>query len=58
MRYENWDVLLYPQGGDHARIPLQEFKTDCDVVQDPSKFLGLSNVPSISPIPTVVDPFI
>lgn len=29
MRYQNWDVLLFP--GD-SRTPLQEFKTQCSVI--------------------------
>ncbi|GKT62966.1 hypothetical protein ColTof3_10305 [Colletotrichum tofieldiae] len=32
MRYENWDVLLFP-GSDH--VPLREFRTECYVVPDP-----------------------
>ncbi|PMD51800.1 uncharacterized protein K444DRAFT_647793 [Hyaloscypha bicolor E] len=32
MRYQNWDVLLFP---DLSKIPFQEFKTSCSVVQDP-----------------------
>ncbi|KAE8452158.1 hypothetical protein EG329_001625 [Mollisiaceae sp. DMI_Dod_QoI] len=33
MRYQNWDVLLFP---DRSKIPLQEFKTTCQVIQDPA----------------------
>ncbi|KAI9053364.1 hypothetical protein LZ554_002323 [Drepanopeziza brunnea f. sp. 'monogermtubi'] len=32
MRYQNWDVLLFP---DEYKVPLQEFKTSCQVIQDP-----------------------
>ncbi|KAF4635188.1 hypothetical protein G7Y89_g2914 [Cudoniella acicularis] len=32
MRYQNWDVLVFP---DQCKIPLQEFKTACQVIQDP-----------------------
>ncbi|KUJ22447.1 uncharacterized protein LY89DRAFT_762652 [Mollisia scopiformis] len=32
MRYQNWDVLVFP---DPSKIPLQEFKTSCQVIQDP-----------------------
>ena len=32
MRYQTWDVLVFP---DHCKIPLQEFKTSCQVIQDP-----------------------
>ncbi|KAJ5632176.1 hypothetical protein N7490_008515 [Penicillium lividum] len=31
MRYENWDVLLFPEG---CRVPIQEFKTQCFVTKD------------------------
>lgn len=33
MRYEDWDVLLFPSGRD-ARVPLKEFKVQCHVVPD------------------------
>lgn len=33
MRYDDWDVLLFPSGGD-ARVPLKEFKVGCHVVPD------------------------
>ncbi|KAL2351183.1 hypothetical protein BJ546DRAFT_361737 [Cryomyces antarcticus] len=32
MRYQLWDVLLFPEPSD---IPIQEFKTACFVTQDP-----------------------
>ncbi|KAI9719284.1 MAG: hypothetical protein M1812_003614 [Candelaria pacifica] len=32
MRYQDWDVLLFPEV---SRVPIQEFKTGCFVVQDP-----------------------
>ncbi|KAI2792063.1 hypothetical protein POX_b02097 [Penicillium oxalicum] len=31
MRYDNWDVLLYP---GNSKVPIQEFKTDCQVARD------------------------
>jgi hypothetical protein len=31
MRYQNWDVLLFP---GESRIPVQEFKTNCHVIPD------------------------
>jgi hypothetical protein len=37
MRYQNWDVLLFP---DKSRIPIQEFKTSCHVIQDSGKTIG------------------
>lgn len=35
MRYQNWDVLVFP---DSSKIPMQEFKTSCQVIQDPGGF--------------------
>ncbi|PWY77123.1 hypothetical protein BO70DRAFT_398011 [Aspergillus heteromorphus CBS 117.55] len=31
MRYENWDVLVFPET---SKVPLQEFKTQCFVTKD------------------------
>ncbi|OJD22561.1 hypothetical protein ACJ73_06091 [Blastomyces percursus] len=31
MRFENWDVLLFPEG---SKVPIQEFKTQCFVTRD------------------------
>jgi hypothetical protein len=31
MRYEDWDVLLFPAG---SKVPLKEFKTSCHVITD------------------------
>ncbi|KAJ5895550.1 hypothetical protein N7495_007241 [Penicillium taxi] len=31
MRYEHWDVLLFPEG---SKVPIQEFKTQCFVTKD------------------------
>lgn len=31
MRYEHWDVLLFPE---NSKIPVQEFKTQCFVTKD------------------------
>ncbi|KAI1383516.1 uncharacterized protein F4822DRAFT_440557 [Hypoxylon trugodes] len=31
MRYDDWDVLLFPKD---CKIPLKEFKTDCHVIHD------------------------
>jgi 1-acyl-sn-glycerol-3-phosphate acyltransferase len=42
MRYENWDVLLFPEG---SRVPIQEFKTQCFVTKDTeSPYLQTQNV--------------
>lgn len=30
MRYENWDVLLFPES---SKVPIREFKTQCAVAQ-------------------------
>lgn len=34
MRYQNWDVLLFP---GISKTPIQEFKTTCHVIQDSGK---------------------
>ncbi|CAN8099692.1 unnamed protein product [Discula destructiva] len=35
MRYDDWDVLLFPSGDlRDARVPLKEFKVNCHVVPD------------------------
>ena len=39
MRYQNWDILLFPEG---SKVPVQEFKTQCHVTRD----LGVSPLPS------------
>ncbi|KAI5463620.1 hypothetical protein BGZ63DRAFT_381913 [Mariannaea sp. PMI_226] len=31
MRYEDWDILLFPQGRE---VPMKEFKVTCHVVHD------------------------
>ncbi|QSS61994.1 hypothetical protein I7I51_04171 [Histoplasma capsulatum] len=31
MRFENWDILLFPEG---SKVPVQEFKTQCFVTRD------------------------
>ncbi|SZF03051.1 unnamed protein product [Blumeria hordei] len=35
MRYQNWDVLIFP---DQSKVPQQEFKTSCQIVQDSEIF--------------------
>jgi hypothetical protein len=35
MRYQNWDILVFPDSHDVCKIPLQEFKAACHVIQDP-----------------------
>lgn len=34
MRYQNWDVLLF---SDKSKVPIQEFKATCHVIQDSGK---------------------
>lgn len=36
MRYEDWDVLVFPSGEDFklTAVPLKEFRVDCHVVPD------------------------
>jgi hypothetical protein len=34
MRFEDWDVILFPVGRD-AKIPFKEFKVACHAIQDP-----------------------
>ena len=31
MRYQDWDVLLFPSGEEGAHVPLKEFRTTCYV---------------------------
>ncbi|SPN96607.1 uncharacterized protein DNG_00128 [Cephalotrichum gorgonifer] len=31
MRYDDWDVLLFPRG---SIVPIKEFRTDCHLVHD------------------------
>lgn len=45
MRYENWDILLFPEG---SRVPVQEFKTQCFVTKD-------SESPYVQ-LPSIVNP--
>jgi hypothetical protein len=33
MRYENWDVLIFPSGRE-SKVPTKEFKVACHVVPD------------------------
>jgi hypothetical protein len=33
MRYDNWDVILFPKG-QNSSVPLKEFKVACHVVPD------------------------
>ena len=40
MRYQNWDILLFP---DSSKVPVQEFKTQCHVTRD----YGVSTHPQV-----------
>jgi hypothetical protein len=31
MRYQDWDVLLFPAGEEAAHVPVKEFRTQCYV---------------------------
>ncbi|KAJ3484820.1 hypothetical protein NLG97_g6963 [Lecanicillium saksenae] len=46
MRYEDWDILLFPRDG---KVPLKEFKVACHVVHD-NEF---SHLPGSPGLPTV-----
>jgi hypothetical protein len=35
MRYENWDVILFPRD---SHIPIQEFKTSCFVTYNEGQY--------------------
>lgn len=42
MRYENWDVLLFPED---SKVPIQEFKTQCFVTKDRGPYNWQSDTP-------------
>ncbi|KAH6995844.1 hypothetical protein BKA56DRAFT_666130 [Ilyonectria sp. MPI-CAGE-AT-0026] len=46
MRYEDWDILLFPRG---CSVPMKEFKVACHVVHDPefSQTHGSFGVPTL-----------
>ena len=58
MRYQNWDVLIFPLVGD-SKTPLQEFGTACTVSQDPGedKLTLLSQPPRLTSSSKDVLPF-
>lgn len=41
MRYENWDVLLFPE---NSKVPIQEFKTQCFVTKDEGSYLQFDRI--------------
>lgn len=57
MRYQNWDVLIFPLVGD-SKTPLQEFGTACTVNQDPGEDTStLHFAPKLTATATDVVPF-
>ncbi|TAQ89564.1 hypothetical protein B7494_g2131 [Chlorociboria aeruginascens] len=52
MRYQNWDVLIFP---NDSKIPMQEFKTTCQVIQD-SEFHYSQRDPLLLPTVTAFIP--
>ncbi|KKZ66105.1 hypothetical protein EMCG_08131 [[Emmonsia] crescens] len=47
MRFENWDVLLFPEG---SKVPIQEFKTQCFVTRDSeSPYMHIDSLLNSSP---------
>lgn len=57
MRYDDWDVLLFPSGRD-ARVPLKEFKVNCHVIPD-TEFMqnrGTFGVPAMTCFVPSIDP--
>lgn len=57
MRYQNWDVLIFPVIGD-SKTPLQEFGTACTVNQDPGEDSPMLRSATTADITTIdVTPF-
>jgi hypothetical protein len=44
MRYQDWDVLLFPEG---SKVPIQEFKTQCHVTRDLGQLLESLRLPVV-----------
>ncbi|OAX80777.1 hypothetical protein ACJ72_04885 [Emergomyces africanus] len=52
MRFENWDVLLFPEG---SKVPIQEFKTQCLVTRDSeSPYMHIDSV--VQPCSSLLHP--
>lgn len=34
MRFEDWDVLLFPSGTHDSHVPLREYRVECHTVED------------------------
>lgn len=43
MRYEDWDILLFPA---HCEVPVKEFKVACHVVSDPGMLPSSEYLPA------------
>ncbi|KAI9797207.1 MAG: hypothetical protein M1833_005616 [Piccolia ochrophora] len=56
MRYQNWDVLLFPA---NSPVPIQEFRTACyaikdpDIVETPNGLMAPSEYPIFADVPIV-----
>ncbi|KFY37578.1 hypothetical protein V495_07093 [Pseudogymnoascus sp. VKM F-4514 (FW-929)] len=51
MRYQNWDVLLF---SDKSKIPIQEFKTTCHVIQDSEYLPAQGTLPLLPTVTSFV----
>ncbi|KAK3723144.1 hypothetical protein LTR37_001867 [Vermiconidia calcicola] len=48
MRYQDWDVLLFPAGEEGAHVPIKEFKTACYVEQPESNGHHATPIPLLT----------
>ena len=48
MRFDDWDVLLFPSG-NNSKVPLKEFKVACNVVPE----IELSHIHGSVGVPTM-----
>jgi hypothetical protein len=53
MRYDNWDILLFPTGRD-SKTPFKEFRVGCNVIPDAE--LSQGHGPVVMPIMTCFVP--
>ncbi|KAK3990908.1 hypothetical protein QBC44DRAFT_238239 [Cladorrhinum sp. PSN332] len=61
MRYDDWDVILFPSSRDPQKIPIKEFKVACHVVPDHELSHintggGGTNSPGLMPVMTCFIP--
>lgn len=54
MRFQDWDVLLFPTGPSEPRVPLQEFRVNCHLA--PESLLIQTPFPVDTPIMTCFVP--